>query len=176
MPRQLLRFALCAALLAPAALRAQNTYVDLTIGYSRPPTEKDSFAMSLSYARQARWWRVGATGDLLMSANESSYYWDGSRCRNGDNGQFASSYLCGPEMDLAVRTEAALRIPGTGISFGPGYRIATDSGPFAFAQVEIPMRDPSWLWLLRGSGGRNFVQIEAGAAIQLGRRATDLPQ
>jgi hypothetical protein len=168
---------LFASVVSPAAARTQSTYVDLTGGYSRPPTEKDSFALSLSYARQARWWRVGTTGDLLMSENESSvYYYDGSSCRNGDTGQFASSSLCGPEMAFALRMEAALRIPGTGVSFGPGYRVAVNSGLFGFAQVELPMRNPAWVWVLRGSGGNNFVQVEAGVAYQFGGSRPDANQ
>jgi hypothetical protein len=172
----LISLALCAGAAWSVHGSAQNSYLDFAGGYSRPPTDKDSFAMSLSYARQSRWWRLGLTSDLLMSANESSYYMDGSVCRDGDTGRFADSYLCGPEMDIALRGEAALRIPGTGVSFGPGYRLAVDSGPFGFLQVDLPMHDPSWNWVIRGSGGKNFIQVEAGAAFQFGKPRADSPQ
>ena len=70
---RVIRLLICAAVVWPAVVRAQNTYVDFTGGYSHPPTDKDSFAVSLTFGRQARWLRLGATGDLLMSKNESVY-------------------------------------------------------------------------------------------------------
>jgi hypothetical protein len=172
----LMLLVLCAGAGWPIHGSAQNSYLDFTGGYSRPPTDKDSFAMSLSYARQSRWWRLGATGDLLMSANESSYYMDGSVCRDGDTGRFADSYRCGADLDVALRAEASLRIPGTGVSFGPGYRLAVDSGPFGFLQIDLSMHDPSWNWVIRGNAGENFIQVEAGVAVQFGRSRAASPQ
>lgn len=130
-------------------------------------------SVSAAYAHQGRWWRVKTAGDMLMSANESDYYMDDGSCRDGNTGRYASSGLCAPELAFAVRLEAALRIPSTGLSFGPGYRLATDIGPYGFAQFDLPMHDPSWSWMFRGSKGRNFIQLETGVAVFVGRPAQE---
>lgn len=161
-------FVLALAAALPSYAVAQNRYIDLSLGYSRPPMEKESLSTSIAYAHQGRWWRLKMAGDMLMSANESDYYMDDGSCRDGSTGRFAESSLCGPEMAFALRLEPALRIPGIGLSFGPGYRLAADTGPYGFAQIEIPSRDRSWAWMLRGSRGENFVQVEAGVAAFFG--------
>jgi hypothetical protein len=130
--------------------------------------------MSLLYGIHGRWIGAQTWGDMLLSENtESVYYQDGSVCRNGDTGEFAASSRCGPAVDLAARGELGLRIPGSGLSFGPGFRFGGDRAqPYGYVQYQTGGERGSFL-LMRALGGQSMVQVEVGFGFGWGRTAAE---
>jgi hypothetical protein len=168
--RALLTFALL-ALALPAASQSVSEAAG-SVGFSRPPSGKPSMSISLLYGTHARWLGAQLWGDVLFSENtESVYYQDGSVCRNGDTGEFADSYQCGPAMDLAARGELGLRIPDSGLSFGPGFRVGGDRlQPYGYVQYQSRHETGSF-FLVRALGGRSLIQVEVGFGFGWGRTA-----
>jgi hypothetical protein len=162
------------ALPAPAASQSVSDAAG-SIGFSQPPSGKPSLSISLLYGRHGRWIGAQLWGDMLLSENtESVYYRDGSVCRNGDTGEFADSYQCGPAVDFAARGELGLRIPDSGLSFGPGFRLAEDrSQPYGYVQYERGGETGSF-FLVRALGGQKLVQVEVGVGLGWGH--SDAPE
>jgi hypothetical protein len=175
MRRALLTLAALLALAAPVASQSASNAAG-SIGFSQPPSGKPSMSMSLLYGVHGR--QIGAQiwGDVLLSENtESVFYQDGSVCRNGDTGEFADSYHCGPAVDLAARGELGIRIPNSGLSFGPGFRVASDrSQPYGYVQYQSGSETGSF-WLVRALGGQSLVQLEVGFGFGWRRSATPEP-
>jgi hypothetical protein len=102
--------------------------------------------------------------DVTLSRGDTGpYYVDEfsngqSRCRNGDNGQFASDSKCvAIDTDYAASADLNLLVPGTPLFLGGGGRIGGDDdlwyGSIGAAWGSSSRR----LWVLRGNVGKDYV-------------------
>ena len=100
--------------------------------------------------------------DVTLSSGDSGpYYRDEfsngqSRCRNGDNGQFAEDSKCiAIDADYAASADLNIILPGTPLFIGGGGRVGGDSNLFYGSVGASWGKSTSRMWVLRGNLGKD---------------------